>query len=459
MRPIGWLLVAALGFALMVWSYFTWQRIDETVPWARGLLYLAAPGVQAADEPTKPERVAARVRLLPISGFAAGVAATIGALDDALARAVAAEFSEKLLLLAPADAGVTTDLLAAGRLPQAGADEALAGFQARHKDCLEVEGHTLKIVGRLRRDVALLATSYLVPPHDSVRGLFDPENSSVHAAALVRLTPQQLRDREVGQQLKTAFPRRRFAAVTPAVRADRVPYYLYVAGQAVLWLGGSGFLIGIFTALGRRERFGVLRGPLGELTRRRRLLWAVHLAYFGLAVAAAVVMYDLAEVQTALMGLLHGQIADERTLLGVMGKSYSSGSMPLAAAVTFLVNFFIGSLACITLPSLVVPGVGSLLAAYRALLWGALLAPTLHSLSYIMLPHSWTILLEGEGYILATFFALLIPIYICQPSLGGGVLKRYGRALLMNLAGNLLVAVVLLAAACYEATEVIWMMR
>jgi hypothetical protein len=76
-----------------------------------------------------------------------------------------------------------------------------------------------------------------------------------------------------------------------------------------------------------------------------------------------------------------------------------------------------------------------------------------------MLPHSGTMLLEGEGYILATLFGLLIPIHLFQSSLGGTPLSRFGRVLWLNVLANFWVAVVLIIAACYEATEVILMSR
>lgn len=156
------------------------------------------------------------------------------------------------------------------------------------------------------------------------------------------------------------------------------------------------------------------------------------------------------------MGLVGSQVTSGEGVLGTAGKAYGSGVIPIAAATTFGINFFIGSLVHITLPSLIVPASGALLAAFRATLWGVLLAPTFTDLSRAALPHSWTILLEGEGYILATFFALLMPIYLFRPQLGK-VPARYGRAVAVNLQGGLLVAAVLLVAACYEATEVILM--
>ncbi|MHC4132976.1 MAG: stage II sporulation protein M, partial [Planctomycetota bacterium] len=70
-----------------------------------------------------------------------------------------------------------------------------------------------------------------------------------------------------------------------------------------------------------------------------------------------------------------------------------------------------------------------------------------------MLPHSFTLLLEGQAYILATFFALLIPVYLFRKSEGPKVLHRYGRALMINLRGYLIVLSILIIAAIYESVE------
>src|SRR5262249_29870993 len=143
--------------------------------------------------------------------------------------------------------------------------------------------------------------------------------------------------------------------------------------------------------------------------------------------------------------------------LGVAAEAYRSGNFLLAAAVTLAVNFLLGSLAFITLPSTLIPGVGFLLACGRALAWGLLLAPTTQPLAFAMLPHSLTMLLEGEGYILAALFGLLIPIHVVTRSLGRNLFTRFGRALLLNLKAQIWIALVLAVAAIYEATEVILM--
>jgi hypothetical protein len=88
-------------------------------------------------------------------------------------------------------------------------------------------------------------------------------------------------------------------------------------------------------------------------------------------------------------------------------------------------------------------------------MWGLLLSPSFVDLSGLMLPHSITLLLEGEAYILASFFGVLILVYLFRKAEGPTAPRRYGRALLLNVKGNLWVAIVLVVAAIYEAIEVI----
>jgi hypothetical protein len=90
---------------------------------------------------------------------------------------------------------------------------------------------------------------------------------------------------------------------------------------------------------------------------------------------------------------------------------------------------------------------------------GLLLGPTSAPTAAAMLPHSGTLLLEGGGYILAAFFGLLIPMSLLQASRGGTAWSRFASALRLNIQSNGLVALVLAVAACYEALEVIEMMK
>ena len=129
--------------------------------------------------------------------------------------------------------------------------------------------------------------------------------------------------------------------------------------------------------------------------------------------------------------------------------------------MTFAVNFLLGSVLYLTVPSCVLPGSGALLAAFRAVSWGLLLAPATLQQAAAMLPHSGTLLLEGEGYILAAFFGLMIPLALFRRQAESDPVPKfgYGRAVLLNLKGSVLVAIVLAASAIYEAAEVIHMLR
>jgi hypothetical protein len=389
----------------------------------------------------------------------------------------------KLIVLPLNAAGIDADSLQAGRLPAADRDEALAGARPTPHDRVVVVDRALRVVGVLKAEVSLPADCYLVSSSEFARGLVPPGDPSVHDATVVGLTPEQFQDRQLLRQLEATFPSPKYTMLTPLGRLGPSQYYLYLAGQAALLVGGSGALIGLYRWLASRVRRPWVAAPLQELDRRPRLVWGVHLAYFGLVIAASVLVYQLPEVQAVLLALVRDALGGTRGPLAIAGKAYASGSIPHAAVVTFAINFLLGALLSITLPSMIVPGSGVLLAALRSVSWGLLLAPTFVLNALAMLPHSGTMLLEGEGYILATFFGLLVPIYLVRSSpakvpesmaavdievalsepsssgRGGTVLRRFGRAILLNIQASLLVAVVLAVAACWEATEVILMIR
>ncbi len=459
MKLISGLLVAIVGLAVMAWAYFGYMRLDTAAPWSSGLIYV--DNGPRSELPKPAEFVHLPVTLLELMPSRIGYALLqgLGRESEDRKRSLSTVLCEKLLLLDPRGAGIDEHSLFSGRMPHAGHDEVLAGYQTMARDRLAVAGHDFAVVGVLRRDVAVLADCYLLPPHASATAVFDWHNAPTHRAVLLELPAAELRDPEVRDELKGLFPPEQFTAVPPLVRAERWAYYLYLTGEGLLLLGGSLALIALYGALARRGAWGVLRGPLAELAAWPKLLGSLHLVYFGLVIAASVLVYDLPDVQKFLLFTLRQAFADPRNLLGVASKAYGSHNIPWAAAVTFVINFFAGSIAVITVPSLIVPGSGALMATVRATVWGLILAPAFVVLSLGMLPHSGTLLLEGEGYILAAFFGLLVPIYMFQRDPEIGVGRRYGRALMMNLKAMALVALVLATAACYEATEVILMSR
>jgi hypothetical protein len=128
--------------------------------------------------------------------------------------------------------------------------------------------------------------------------------------------------------------------------------------------------------------------------------------------------------------------------------------------VTFLVNAVIGAFACITLPSSLIPFSGFVVGCYRAALWGLSLSPTNPRMLLVMIPHSLTLLLEGEAYVVAMFGCYLWGKWLIRPAAAGFPNSReaYCAGLRANLQLYRLILVVLAVAAVYEAIEVIGMM-
>ncbi len=486
MKSWIWLVVAAVGWAMMFWGYTSRSRLDPSAPWSSGLIVIGpvetkekerskpaektttpkAPAPETpAEEGAFPGAIPVRLRLLSANDVAELLLIVFG--DEAPEKAVGtkAHVRLKLIELPFDEAGVDSSALQSGRLPEAGRDEVIAGARLEHRDELVVGGRSLKVVGVLKPDIALFADSLLIPPSDAASGLFPAVVPSVLQAQLVHMAAERLRDEKTRKDFERVFPPPKYAAVAPTERLDSRPFYRYVAGLALLLFGGSGVLIGFFRWLAGRPGMSTKAGarffaePLVEMSRRPRLLWTVHLIYFGIVIAGSVLIYEQPEVQAVLLGKVGEALAAKNNPLGFAGEAYRSGNIARAALVTFVVNFFLGSLAYITLPSVLFFGAGLFLSWLRAFLWGVLLAPTIPALAFSMLPHSGTMLLEGEGYILAAFFGLLIPIHTVSSRLGGNPLSRWGRVLLLNFTASFWIALVLAVAAIYEATEVILMMR
>jgi hypothetical protein len=481
MRSWTWGIIAALGFGLMLLAYSERPRRDPRSPWAQG--WIAVGPAEPVDKPLPGRAITARLRFLPGDELAETLLNILRTAAPEASRSLEVQLRPKLIEIAVADAGIGADAIDAGRLPVAGRDEVLAGAHALSSERLRIGERTFKVVGVLKPGLALLSGCYFVPPSPAGGTLFPEGDPLVQQATLVGLTREQAQDRHVLKELETAFPAAKYGRLMAAMRLGRDAYYLYLLGQAGLLLGGSGVLIGLYCWGAEAVRSPWLAAPLREIQRRPRLVWTVHLVYFALVFLGALWVYELPEVQMILMASVRDQLGGKSGPLSAAGRAYLSGSIPRAAAVTFLVNFLLGTIAMITLPSLIVPGVGVVVAALRASSWGILLGPAFVEAAWAMLPHSWTMLLEGEGYILATFFAVLIPVYLLAPATerpsptgeespddpaaipvvpkpaGNPLGDRFRRALLLNLQGSVWVALVLAVAALYEATELILMMR
>ncbi|MBN1855720.1 MAG: hypothetical protein JW846_02050 [Dehalococcoidia bacterium] len=145
--------------------------------------------------------------------------------------------------------------------------------------------------------------------------------------------------------------------------------------------------------------------------------------------------------------------------LSIVAEAYASGAILKSMALTFGVNFAIASVLVIFLPSLIIPFSGVAIGLFRAVLWGLLLAPTTPELQAAMIPHSLTLLVEGQAYILAMLGAWILGCAFVSPKSVGALTWREGYAQGVRNGASiyLLVAIVLAIAAVYEVLEVIYL--
>ena len=452
-RLIGWLFVAVLGLVLMVFSYYCYQYEADENPWQNAFMLIGAGDPNCEVEGL--EYIKRPVRLLPLTGRARNYTQIAKSFGSHVERPYRIAYQEKVILYSDMADDFTSDMLEWGQLPESGTTEVLAGFATSGRDQITVDDYSLKVAGRLKKGIGVFANSYLIGEGTAAQELLDPDDSAVQSAYIFRLSREQLADKEIHEQLKGAFPKSQFTVFMSLIRTQPAAFFIYLGGVALLFIGGCLALFELYCILADRVRNKWLRLPLAEIRKYKYLFVTMNLIYFGTVVLFMLVSYALPELQVCLLTSIQSQITDGTGLLGIAGEAYGSRNILRAAVTTFAINFPFGSLACITIPSIIIPGSGVLVAGIRSLLWGLLLAPGMSALSGPMVPHSVTLLLEGHVYVIATFFGILVPVYLFRKAEGPSAGLRYGRALLMNIRGNLLVIIVLAVAAVYEAIEVI----
>jgi hypothetical protein len=282
--------------------------------------------------------------------------------------------------------------------------------------------------------------------------LFDVIDWLVEPAYLVYPEESAGADDEGTEALAKAFPSATFVPYEGSRRSGKPAFWSFMAGEALVLLCGSYVLTRLFCLLAHANLPGVLKAPLVEIERRRGLFAALGMSYFGL-----VIVFTLAAGAAPLLHLFYLSITRTAFTQGLPGlvAAYTQGHIVKAAVLTLLVNFFLGSILTITIPSTLIPGSGVLMAIFRPAAWGFLLAPVYATLLERMVPHSLTLLLEGTAYVMAAFFALLYPVSLFSNPDNKPIGRRYLEALYMNLKGSLLVLALLAVAAIYEAIEVI----
>jgi hypothetical protein len=442
------LLAAAGGVVLMMVSHR--QAQDSCGSGDKRYVLYVAEKPEAKTEMGRP----VTVLFLPASEAVDVLVKSLDRTNPVAARSFLRNHQEKVIIFPDFEQQFTADMLVSGRLPKPGTTEVLADPRTSDHGQIKAGDVELSVVGVLKKTNLLQQDAYYAADNPTARGTLDPSGKKLIGGFIV---PWE--DLKQIQDIKQRLPREQFTAIAGSQRLDRGVYYNYMMGMTLLLIGGSVLLIRIYMFAARRITNAWIGPPLAQINRHWKLFSLMHVIYFGIFIVGALLIYEAPLPQDFLLTTLSGQIESESGVLGVAGLAYGSRNIALAAVTTLIINFFVGSLLVITLPSVIVPGIGIFMALFRAAVWGIALAPTRLALAGAFRFHSGTLLLEGEGYILAAFFALLMPIYLFNPAEGNNLRTRYGHALMMNFKGNIIVFIMLAIAAAYEATEVILQMR
>lgn len=193
--------------------------------------------------------------------------------------------------------------------------------------------------------------------------------------------------------------------------------------------------------------------PLAIVRQHRRAYLSLNIIYYGLVVLALLFGLFNPGIQQTMMDAVGASFTQGP--LSAVTNAYLDGQMILAILLTFVVNLFVGTFGTITLPSLVIPFSGLLIGSYRAIVWGLIYAPTSPQMITILVPHSITLLVEGQAYILAMLAVVIQGRGFIWPRTVGATTHRAGYWEGLKRTGQLyvLIVLVLVAAAIYEVVE------
>lgn len=198
---------------------------------------------------------------------------------------------------------------------------------------------------------------------------------------------------------------------------------------------------------------------LALVRENKRAYIVISIAYYGLVVIFMIVSAFNRPLQDMLINTIGAAFMTGP--LAMLGNAYLNVEILKAIGLTFLVNLLIGAFLYITVPSLIIPFFGFLLGAYRAAIWGLLFSPAHPDMQMVMIPHSLTLILEGQAYILALFGVYLQGRAFLWPKSAG--LETHGQGYVEGLKRTgkiyVLVTLTLAIAAIYEVIEVVLLAR
>jgi hypothetical protein len=452
MKTLIWAAVMVVGFGLMLGAYLGMERIDNPTPWTHAAMFFG--NSNPTGDLAELGAIRVRMRYLPLTAIQSEFVQGLRQSDPEAADTMARGFAEHIILDPFLERHITPDMLASGRMPWPRSDEVLAGCLTSAEQ-VTLEGRTLKVVGRLDRRQAVFKRAYLMAAEAIDPSMPRIDDEFAGDAWIVPIS----QDRKAAKRIMDGFPRDRFTPVLYTAPVGAGPFALYMAGMAMFLAGGSALFIFLYGRMAVWLAGTFMGDVLAVIHRWRWLNILIHAVTFGAAVAAMIVAFMVPEAEYFMRHIIAKSAAEQGSPLGYAVEAYSSGNILWAAAATLIVNMTTGTLAGVTVPSLLIPGGGVLINVTRLAVLAPALAPTSVDMARSMLPHAVTMLVEIEAYILASLLGLMVPIYLFRYVEGVSWIRRYGQAVLLNLKGLLIVFALLAAAALYEATEVILQIR
>jgi hypothetical protein len=203
----------------------------------------------------------------------------------------------------------------------------------------------------------------------------------------------------------------------------------------------------------------LLKSAWGLVQENRHAYIILNIVYYALVIVCMIYVAFNQELQQSLMDEVGAAFMTGP--LAIVGQAYVNAQLLTAILATFFVNLLIGSFASVTLPFLVIPFSGILVGIYRAILWGLLLSPANPDLRLAMIPHSLTLILEGQAYILAMLAAYIQGRAFLWPKSVGLESRAKGYLEGLKRTGKLylLIILTLAIATIYEVIEVIIMVK
>jgi hypothetical protein len=200
----------------------------------------------------------------------------------------------------------------------------------------------------------------------------------------------------------------------------------------------------------------LIRKPIEIIRENKKVYIILNAVFYGLVILSMVITSFYPELQkNALAGA--NKTLSSGGLASAVSSAYDSSNLLASMGLTFFVNITIGSFLTMTLPSLVIPFSGLLMAFYRAISWGFMFSPITPDMKAVMIPHSLTLLIEGQAYIVAMFAIYLQGKYFLFPRSIGmkSHWNGYKQGLIQTAWLYVPITILLVGGAIYEAIDVI----